>query len=48
MMRVYLRGSRPDAWGNPMPIVIESNVAWALPYWQDRKRSNPDIYWRMD
>lgn len=26
-------------------IVIESNVTWALPYWRERQRLNPDISW---
>lgn len=29
------------------PVVIETNLAWALPYWQARKRHNPDIRWEF-
>lgn len=38
-MYVYLRSSKD-------PIVIETNLAWALPYWEARKRVNPNLYWR--
>lgn len=37
-MKIYLRGTTN-------PIVIETNVAWALPYWTKRKQLNPKIYW---
>jgi microcystin degradation protein MlrC len=40
--------TRKDAFGNAVPIVIESNVEWALPYWQGRKQTNPDIYWTIN
>ena len=39
-MKVYMRGSK-------QPFVIETNLAWALPYWTKRKQDNPRIYWRM-
>jgi hypothetical protein len=28
-------------------IVIETNVAWALPYWTARKRQEKRITWRL-
>ena len=28
-------------------IVIETNVAWALPYWTERKRMNDRITWEF-
>lgn len=28
-------------------IVVETNVAWALPYWTARRKSNPKITWEM-
>lgn len=37
-MRVYIRGAKD-------PIVIETNLAWAIPYWKKRKHLNPDIRW---
>jgi hypothetical protein len=47
MMRVYIKNGNRDAWGNPRPIVIETNINWALPYWQHRKKINPDLYWTI-
>ena len=35
-MTIFLNGKQ---------IVIETNVAWALPYWQKRKQANPLIRW---
>jgi hypothetical protein len=29
------------------PIVIESNIAWALQYWRHRKHHNPNIHWEI-
>lgn len=26
-------------------IVVESNLTWALPYWQARRMNNPAITW---
>ena len=37
-MVVYLNGKQ---------IVVETNVAWALPYWTERKHGNKNITWRM-
>lgn len=28
-------------------LVIETNVAWALPYWTERKRHDKNITWSM-
>jgi hypothetical protein len=39
-MKVYVRGSK-------QPLVIETNLEWAIPYWTKRKQANPRIYWRM-
>jgi hypothetical protein len=36
-MNIYVNGKL---------IVIETNVAWALPYWTKRKKVNPQITWR--
>jgi hypothetical protein len=47
-MRVYLRGSPKNMQGQATPIVVESNIAWALPYWRQRRLINPDIYWVID
>jgi hypothetical protein len=37
-MTVYLNGRL---------IVVETNVAWALPYWRKRKELNKNITWSM-
>ena len=29
------------------PIVVETNIAWALSYWQKRKQINPKIFWEF-
>lgn len=29
------------------PTVIETNLAWALPYWTSRKQLNDQIKWRI-
>lgn len=47
-MKVYLRGSPKNSQGQATPIVVESNIAWALPYWRQRRLINPDIYWVID
>jgi len=33
--------------GNLTPIVIESNLGWALPYWTARQRQNRNIFWEI-
>ena len=37
-MNVYLNGRL---------IVVETNIAWALPYWTKRKQLNKHITWRF-
>lgn len=32
---------------NKRLIVVESNLAWALPYWQKRKQLNNSITWEF-
>ena len=29
-------------------IVVESNLAWALPYWEGRKKLNKSITWKIE
>ncbi len=29
------------------PIVVETNIQFALPYWTKRKQSNPNIFWEF-
>ena len=40
-MRVFASKSRYA------PIVIETNLDWAIPYWTARKRTNPNIFWEF-
>lgn len=35
-LKVYLKGRKT-------PIVIESNLAYAIPYWKKQKQLNPNI-----
>lgn len=44
MMKVYL-SKRTNLMGEMTPIVIETNLAWAIPYWIKRKQCNPNIFW---
>lgn len=37
-MKVYVNGRL---------VVVETNVAWALPYWRKRKALNNKITWRV-
>lgn len=44
MMKVY--ASRHLNLSHQMtPIAIETNLAWAVPYWTERKKKNPNIFW---
>lgn len=45
-MRVYM-SRRLNAMFEMTPIVIETNLAWAVPYWTLRKKSNPQIFWEI-
>ena len=40
-MQVFVKGKL---------IVVETNLAWAMPYWTERQRLNPDakITWRIE
>jgi hypothetical protein len=40
MMTVFVKGSRA-------PLVIETNIAWAVPYWENRRKINPKLYWKF-
>lgn len=30
---------------NRRMIVVETNLAWAIPYWAKRKQNNPNLTW---
>ena len=36
ILKVYLKGKKT-------PLVIESNMAYALPYWEKQKQLNPRL-----
>jgi hypothetical protein len=46
MMKVYLSRKR-NLMGQLTPIVIETNLDWALPYWTKRKKTNSKIFWEI-
>jgi hypothetical protein len=46
MMKVYISRKR-NLMGQMTPIVIETNIEFALPYWTKRKQSNPNIFWEF-
>ena len=41
-MRLYVY-MRPST----TPIVIETNLAWAYPYWEAHKLLNPLLHWKL-
>ena len=46
MMKMLVYASKHrNLIGELMPIVIETNLAWAVPYWTQRKMLNPKIFW---
>ena len=47
MMKVYVKGGSKNLFGVSYPVVIETNLTWAIPYWTARKKQNPQIYWEM-
>jgi len=46
-MRVYL-SRKLNLLHQMTPIVIETNLAWALPYWTRRKKDNPKLFWTIE
>ena len=46
MMKVYASRKR-NLMGQMTPIVIKTNLAWAIPYWTKRKMINPDLFWEF-
>jgi hypothetical protein len=42
-MHIFVGPKNPHA----TPVVIETNLAWAIPYWTERKRLNPLINWKF-
>jgi hypothetical protein len=48
LMKVYLTTSPKNYMRERTPIVVETNLAWAVPYWKKRKQTNPDLRWVID
>lgn len=46
MMKVYASRHR-NLSGQMTPIVIETNLDWAIPYWTQRRKQNPKIFWEI-
>jgi hypothetical protein len=46
LMYVY-HGNKRGRYGERTPIVVESNLDWAIPHWTERKRHNKDINWEI-
>lgn len=46
MMYVYASKAR-NFWGELTPVVIETNLDYAIPYWTQRKQANPKIFWEI-
>jgi hypothetical protein len=48
MEKMYVYTSRTkNAWGQKTAIVVETNLAWAIPYWAKRKCVNENIHWEF-
>lgn len=45
-MRVYMSRHR-NLQGEMTPIVVETNLAWALPYWTQRRKHNSKLFWEL-
>jgi hypothetical protein len=46
MLYVYVSKTR-NLMGQLTPIVVETNLAYAIPYWTKRKQMNPKIFWEI-
>jgi hypothetical protein len=47
-MKMYVYASKKkNSMHELTPIVVESNIEFALPYWTKRKQANPAIFWRI-
>jgi len=45
-MYVYASTHR-NLMGNLTPIVVETNLEYAIPYWTKRKQANPKLFWEF-
>ena len=47
LMRVYM-SKKLNRWSfQPEAVCVETNLAWAVPYWTERKKKNPKIFWTI-
>lgn len=51
MKKMYVYSKRPQTYKgikfHEQPIVVESNLDYAIPYWTQRKRNDSQIYWEI-
>ena len=46
LMKVYASRKLNLMW-EMTPIVIETDLAWAIPYWTQRRKMNPKLFWEF-
>jgi hypothetical protein len=46
VMKVYASRKLNLMW-ELTPIVVETNLAWAISYWTERKKINPKLFWKF-
>jgi len=47
-MKMYVYAStHKNLMGEMTPIVVETNLAYAIPYWEQRKTQNPKLFWKF-
>lgn len=46
MMKVYM-SRKLNSMYQMTPIVIETNLGWAIPYWTQRRKQNSKIFWEI-
>lgn len=46
IMKVYLSHHR-NLQGELTPIVVETNMQYAIPYWKKRQQVNPKLFWEF-
>lgn len=47
LMHVYLSKNLNPYTFQMTPIVVETNLEWAIPYWSNQKQKNPKIFWEI-
>jgi len=47
-MKMYVYASKArDCSGRLTAIVVESNLEYAIPYWNKRKQTNSKLFWEF-